>query len=91
MAATEHTVVVVNHPGMHTDPRLHPARRPLFHQVRVLGARVLVARDRVKIEARPLGNMATTVSSKNGFTCYQGNLFGRRASIEQFEASLKQS
>ncbi len=53
MVATEHTVAVANHPGIHTDPRLHPARCRLFRQVRVLGAHVLVARERVKLKQGP--------------------------------------
>jgi len=51
MAATEHTVEVADHPGIHTDPRLHPTRCRLFRRARVLAVHVLVARDRIKIKA----------------------------------------
>jgi hypothetical protein len=56
MAATDQTVVVANHPRIHTGPRLHPTQCRLFRRVRVLVAHVLAARDRIKIKARPVGN-----------------------------------
>ncbi len=50
IAATDQTAVVGNRPGMHTDPRLHPARCRPFRLGRLLGARVLGAHDRIKVK-----------------------------------------